>query len=465
MKDVNTSLKPFENITPKRVYFIGIGGIGMSALARWFKSQKWSVSGSDIVEGEILRGLKKDRITVKIGQKGGILEHKTGLFIYNQAIPPSNSEFVLAKKSGIPLLSYAEAVGVLTRFYKTLTISGAHGKSTTTSLLSLALIKAKRDPTVIVGTKLKEFGDRNFHKGEGDLLVLEADEFHSSFLNYSPTIAIITNIDKEHLDWYKNFSNVKKTFLSFIRKIKPHGILVINKDNKDLLLLKRQIESIGKKRNILVHWYSIKDQKTKKIRDAMRHISGTHMISNALAAYYVAEYIGAKEEDVLRAFRNYHGVWRRMEYKGRLKIRNSKFKTVIYDDYGHHPTEIKATLLGAKTFFKDKEIICIFEPHQSKRLKLLFHNFVNAFDSADYLFLLPIYKVAGRDGKEKKYTSENLAKIIQKKRKNVFYIEDKKNLKREFFEKLKGIHSDAVVIMMGAGTINEETKKLIKTKN
>lgn len=465
MRDKNTSVRPFENITPKRVYFIGIGGIGMSALARWFKSEKWSVFGSDIAEGEIIQGLRKDRIEVKIGQKKGILGPKIGLFIYNQAISPSNPEFVSAKKSGVLILSYAEALGILTRHYETFTVSGAHGKSTTTSLLSLALTKAKYDPTVIVGTKLKEFGDRNFRKGKNNLLLLEADEFHSSFLNYSPTIAIITNIDKEHLDWYKNFSNVKKAFLSFIGKIKSYGMLVVNKDDKNLFLLKNQIESICKKREIEVQWYSLKDKESKKIRGVMRHIPGTHMISNALAAYYVAKYIGAKEKDILNAFKKYHGVWRRMEYKGKLKIENCKLDIDIYDDYGHHPTEIKATLSGAKKFFKTKKIICIFEPHQTKRLKLLFKEFTHAFDSANHLFLLPIYKVAGRDENEKKYTSENLSKIIQGKRKNVSYVENKKNLKQELIGTLKKINSDAVVIMMGAGTINEETKKLIETKN
>lgn len=462
MRDKNTSIKPFENITPKRVYFIGIGGIGMSALARWFKSEKWSVFGSDIAEGEIIQGLRKDRIGVKIGQKKGILGPKIGLFIYNQAISPTNPELVSAKKLGVPVLSYAEAVGVLTRHYETCTVSGAHGKSTTTSLLSLALTEGKYDPTIIVGTKLKEFGDRNFRKGRGDLLVLEADEFHSSFLNYSPTIAIITNIDKEHLDWYKNFSNIKKTFLSFIGKIQSYGMLVVNKDDKNLFLLKKQIELICKKKQIEVCWYSLKDRESKKIQNAMKHISGIHMISNALAAYYVAKYVGAKEKDILGAFKKYHGVWRRMEYKGQFKIQNSKFKIVVYDDYGHHPTEIKATLSGAKKFFKNKNIVCVFEPHQTKRLKLLFKEFTHAFDSADHLFLLPIYKVAGRDENEKKYTSENLSKIIQKRRKNVFYIENKEDLKQELTKRLKEINSDAVVIMMGAGTINEETKKLLK---
>lgn len=435
----------------------------MSALARWFRSQKWSVFGSDVISGEIVQGLKKDGIRVKIGQKTGILGSKTGLFVYNQAIPPENPELISAKESGVPVISYAEAIGILTHHYKTLTVSGAHGKSTTTSLLSLALINGKCDPTIIVGTKLKEFGDKNFRNGKSDLLVLEADEFHGSFLNYSPAIAIITNIDHEHLDWYKNFSNLKKAFLSFVKNIHAGGILIVNRDDAHLYSLKHKIDEIVKKKNISVRWYSLRDTETKKIRSAMSHIPGDHMISNALAAYYVARATGMREKNILDAFRKYRGVWRRMEYKGQLKIRNSKFKTVVYDDYAHHPTEIRATLVGVRKFFKNKKIICVFEPHQTRRLKLLFREFADAFDSADHLLFLPVYRVMGRDGMEKKYTAENLAKIIQRKKENVLYIKDKRNLKKILAGTLKEIGADAVVIMMGAGTINEETKRIIKT--
>ncbi len=453
---------PFYEITPKRVYFIGIGGIGMSALARWFASQKWAVFGSDATESEITRELKKDLVKVKIGQKEGNLGPKIGLFIYNWAISKDNPEFSEASKSDTPLIPYAKALGKLTRAYRTFAVSGAHGKSTTASLISLALIKGKSDPTVIIGTKLKEFGNKNFRKGKSDILVIEADEYHDSFLNYSPSVSVITNVDREHLDWYGNISNIKKSFLSFIKNTKRGGTVIVNKDNDILFSMKKTIEVECKKKNISVIWYSLKDKSAKKIKANLSHLPGDYMVSNALGAYYAARQAGISETAILNAFRKYKGAWRRMEYKGQIKIKNSKFKIHLYDDYAHHPTEIRATLSGAKTFFKNKDIICVFEPHQTKRLKLLFKEFTNAFDSADHLFLLPVYKVAGRDSVEKKYTSENLARIIQRKKQSVFYLKNKKDLKKSLFKFLRKTKKDVVVIMMGAGTINEETKKLLR---
>ncbi|MEK7195599.1 MAG: Mur ligase domain-containing protein, partial [Patescibacteria group bacterium] len=210
----------------KSVHFIGIGGIGVSSLARWFLAEKWAVSGSDASpsNNNLLKDLGKDGVKVKIGHKKGHITPKIGLVIYSQAVDKAkNPEAVQARRLGIPLLSYPQTVGLLTQMYKTVAVSGAHGKSTTTALASLVLKEGGLDPTVIIGTKLREFGGKNFRRGSGKYLVLEADEWKASFLNYSPTLAVITNIDKEHLDFYKNFSSVKKTFLKFVSGIKRGG--------------------------------------------------------------------------------------------------------------------------------------------------------------------------------------------------------------------------------------------------
>lgn len=473
---------PFSEIRRKRVYFIGIGGVGMSALARWFLAKKWAVSGSDSAESTITRNLEKAGVKVKIGQKKGNLPSGAGLFVYNQAISADNPELREARRrKGVPVLSYAEAVGFLTRHYDTCAVAGSHGKSTTTSILSLALAKGGFDPTVIVGTLVREFGGRsgdgvNFRNGKKDLLVLEADEFHSSFLNYSPLHAIITNIDREHLDWYEDFTNVKRAFLEFIKGMRNGGILILNKDNKELRSLTKDISALSKKKEISLFWYSLHDKDARKIAKAMAHIPGTHMQSNAYAAFLLARHLGAKEKDILNAFKAYRGVWRRMEYKGELKIqlacrtgRNSEFKISIYDDYGHHPTEIAATLRGAKEFFKKKNIICAFQPHQEKRLTALFGEFVRAFDSADALFLFPVYKVAGRDGTGRTRDSGDLAEKIVRRGTipNVFFLE-RFTLLLPWMEKVLSErqlpYRDSVLIMMGAGNINEETKKIVKDR-
>lgn len=462
----NTGSTPFSEISPKSVYFIGIGGIGMSALARWFLGHKWSVIGSDIAESEVIQNLKNEGVGVKIGQKKANIPKNIGLFVYNQAIPPKNEELSEAKKRGVPVLSYAEAVGFLTRYYETCAVAGAHGKSTTSSLLSLALLKGGADPTIIVGTLLKELGNKNFHKGKSDTLVLEADEFHSSFLNYAPRYAVITNIDREHLDWYENFGNVKRAFLEFIKNVRSGGYLVLNKDNSNLRSLERKIGAISKKNGLTLVWYSLKDAAVKKVRRVMAHIPGEHMVSNAYAAFLLARKLGVKEKDILSAFRAYHGVWRRMEYKGQIKIKNSKLKIDIYDDYGHHPTEIKATLEGAKKHFRGKNILCAFQPHHGKRLSLLFSDFVKAFDAADALFLFPVYSVAGRDKNTTRVTARTLAEHIvkRKKVKEVVYLEHFDGLGawiEEIARNGKLPYRDSVLVMMGAGDIYKETKKMI----
>ena len=355
---------PFEKIEPKSVHFIGIGGIGVSSLAYWFRAQKWAVFGSDSAEGKITRDLKKDGFKVKIGHKKGLLGPKTGLVIYSNAIKPENPELMEAQRRGIPTLSYPEAVGVFTRHYKTFGVAGAHGKSTATSLLSLVLIKAGWDPNVIVGTKLKEFGGRNFRLGQSDYLVLEADEWKGAFWNYSPFGAIITNVDKEHLDFYKNLGNVKKSFLKYISNIQTGGILVANRNDEKLFSLKREIERITKRNGVELVWYSIdKNSKLSAHIKSNLSIPGRHNLANAMAVYILAINLGVPENKILSALKDYQGAWRRMEYRG--KFMGAK----VYDDYGHHPTEIKATLQAFREKFPDSKDNLRFPTPSSPSLK------------------------------------------------------------------------------------------------
>ncbi|MCL4392366.1 UDP-N-acetylmuramate--L-alanine ligase [Patescibacteria group bacterium] len=464
----------FDHINEKSVYFIGIGGIGMSSLARWFKAQNWAVSGSDMVESKITQDLRKDGVKVKIGHKKANLESQIGLVIYNNAIPVGNPELLEARKRGLPVYSYPEAVGELTKGYETFAVAGAHGKSTTTSLLSLVLLKGGFDPTVIVGTRLKEFDDTNFRLGSKDYLVLEADEWKAAFLNYSPTFIILTNIDKEHLDFYKSFENVERTFLKFIDGMKLGGTLVVNKDNENLWKIRKEIERLAKQKAANVIWYSLADRpdlKTKLKRTLS--IPGEHNLTNALAVLMLAKSLGIEEKMILTALHGYKGAWRRFEYRGnlnvkRMKIGSTKWRTKakipVYDDYAHHPTEINATLAAFREKFPKHKIICVFEPHQAKRLQNLFKEFTVAFDKADYLVLMPTYKVAGRDKINKAYTSENLAKKIERLNKNlnVAFCGTYKKLPKVLGEIITPLPSSRfVIVMMGAGTIANHTDELI----
>lgn len=445
-------------VSKQKVHFIGIGGIGTSALARWFLTQNWTVSGSDLLASKITRELVNEGAKIKIGHKKANLGTGTDLVIYNQAIPVGNTELKEAKRVGIPILSYPQAIGKLTQEYKTIAIAGAHGKSTTTAFVSLALIKAGFDPTVIIGTRLKDFGPashgKNFRKGKGEYFVLEACEWKNAFLNYSPAAVIITNIDKEHLDFFKNISNIKKSFLRFISNVKTGGFLVLNKDDKNLKSLDRQVKKIAAKNKLRIFWYDLNSSSSISLKiSKVLKVPGRHNFSNALAAYTLARQMGISEKIILEAFSRYRGIWRRLEYRGQH----------VYDDYAHHPTEIKASLQALREKYPRNKIICVFQPHQAERLKILFNDFVSAFHEADKLILLPVYEVPGRDKKNKKFTSQKLAKAIsgRKKSPEVIYLPRPEKLP-SIIRNLDLEIRNSVIVMMGAGDIVKYTDLLLR---
>jgi len=441
----------------RSIYFIGIGGIGMSALARLYKAKGWHVDGSDIAASELTSLLQKEGIPVAIGHGKENIVPSIDLVVYNRAIHPDNQEILAAHKLLIKTLPYAEVLGRLTEEYATIAITGSHGKSTTTALAALALTKGGYDPTVLIGTTLKEFGGKNIRVGTGDYLVLEADDFGAAFTAYSPAVAIVTNIDKEHLDFYKNFGNVKKAFLKFLSRVKPGGLMILNRDNVPLWGLRFRASAIAKKNRVTVVWYSRRDPAAKKIKKIIA-IPGEHNISNAMAVSHLGLFLEIPEQKVLAAIHSYRGAWRRMELRGKFK------GALVYDDYAHHPTEIAATLQAFKEKFPKKKILCVFQPHQAKRLALLFKEFQAAFNAADETLILPLYQVAGRDEFIPNRDSEALVRTIQKKqpRKPIFYLGNPAKLK----DAIVSLHADPlshkVIVMMGAGDIVNLTNGLVR---
>ncbi|RJQ29996.1 UDP-N-acetylmuramate--L-alanine ligase [Candidatus Parcubacteria bacterium] len=438
------------------VHFIGIGGIGVSSLARWFSAQKWAISGSDIAESSITQGLRKEGYKVKIGHKRRNLSPRAGLVIYNQAIPESNPERRASRRFKIPMLSYPQAIGILTHVYKTVAIAGAHGKSTTTALATLILQKGGLDPTVIIGTNLKEFGSKNFRIGRSSYLILEADEWKGSFWHYSPFVSVVTNIDNEHLDFYKNLTNVKRSFLRFLGHTKDGGVLILNRDDQNLVSLRRKITSIARKKNLRIRWYTLEQSEARKIKSVIR-IPGSHNISNALAALTVGQVFRIPEKKILRAISSYRGAWRRMEYRGKFH------RALVFDDYAHHPTEIKATIKAFREKYPEKTILCVFQPHQAKRLAKLFKEFQTAFDAAHETLILPSYEVPGRDTRTLTHDAKELVRAIQKQqpKKLIFYLEKPENLAKAV-SALRSPLPRKIIIMMGAGDIANYTKLLLE---
>ncbi len=406
-----------------KIHLIGIGGIGVSALAQYYLEKGHEISGSDLVASEITDFMIRKGAKIVIGQSAENIKQDFDLVVYSPAVKPDNAEFKKAKEFGIKMQSYPEALGELTKQYYTIAVAGAHGKSTTTAMIGLILTKAGLDPTVIVGTKVKEFGNSNFRAGNSKYLVIEACEYDGSFLNYFPKIIVVTNIDKEHLDYFKTFANVKKAFKNFMAKLPQDGFLVFNKTKK----------------------YPLTD--VKKIKSILK-VPGMHNVFNALDALQVARILKIKDEIIFSALSEFTGTWRRFEER-EVQILNFKFQ--IISDYAHHPNEIKATLKTAREKYPKSKIFCVFQPHQRQRTHYLFSDFVKVFKNVkiNNIIITDIYDVAGRETKKisEEVSSEKLVKKINKK--NVAY------MPIDGLEKFikKNIKQGDVLIIMGAGDI------------
>lgn len=438
------------------VHFIGIGGIGMSSLAQYFLSHGYAVSGSDLEETETLQILRNAGARITIGNHiPKNIPKETENVIISAAIKKENSEFAAARKRHLKIKTYAEAVGELTKKYETIAVAGAHGKSTSTALAALILEKAGFDPTVIVGTKLHEWGGKNFRLGNGKYLVLEADEHKEAFLRYTPKIAIVTNIDEEHLDHYRTIENIRKAFKTFLQKVPKDGFIILNKDDSWLADIGKKMRANGKN----VVFYSLDSAPARHAAKIFK-LPGRHMLSNATAVLALAKNLKIPTETALQVLSEYKGSWRRSEYKGKFAGAH------VFDDYAHHPTEIKATLAGFRERYPLSRIWCIFQPHQQERLNLLFGRFTKAFHHADRIVLLDTYKVLGR---EKKYavkksagvekTSFDLARAIDSEaKKRAFYLDHPEELPRFLKD---SVFENDIILMMGAGNINHWTKTLI----
>ena len=443
-----------------KVHFIGIGGIGVSALAKYYIGKGHRVSGSDLVGSEITDALKKKGVKIFIGpHKKENVPKGVDLVIYSPAVQKTNPELKKAfniqySKFNIQILSYPEALGKLTKQHFTIAISGTHGKSTTTAMLALILIKAGLDPTVIIGTKLKEFGDSNFKAGKSKYLVIEADEHFASFLNYWPKIIVLTNIEKDHLDYYKNLKNILRTFSKYVSHLPNDSVLVINGDDKNIrrMLISNSQFLISKQ--IPIKKYSLKQPEAKQLKKILK-VPGEHNVYNALAALTAARALKIPDKISFRALSEYKGAWRRFEEYD-LKFKNYKLK--IISDYGHHPTKVRVTLLAAREKWPRKRIWCVYQPHQYQRTYYLFRDFVKVFRQApiDKIIITDIFDVVGRENTEikKKVNSERLVKAIRKK--NVIYLK-----KEEILDYLKkNVPQYEVLIIMGAGDIYKISKNL-----
>ena len=449
------------------IHFIGIGGIGMSGLALIMNGLGFRVQGSDISENKNIDRLKQKKIPIFLNHNKKNLKNSTVLVI-STAIKKNNPELVQAKKLKLPIYTRGEMLGHIVSLMKNIVVTGSHGKTTTTSLLSSIFGSAKLDPTIINGGVLNSFGN-SAKLGKSNWCLIESDESDGSFLKIPFTYSIITNIDSEHLDFYKSLENLKKNFSIFIEKTPSLGKTFLCIDDKNIK------EVIKKTNNKNFYTYGLSKDANFRITNTLQKekysefnlkikipgnkkeikkikipLIGMHNIKNAASCAAVAFLIGINDMTIKEGLKNFKGVQRRFNF---LFKRND---ALFFDDYAHHPTEISSVLEGVKEVYKKKEIVCIFQPHRISRVKNLKFEFSRSFKNADTVILCPIYKAS--ENIKLGFAYEKFAKLIIKNSNvSLIKVENEESLKKLI--KQTG-YGDKIYIGMGAGSISNWMRNL-----
>ena len=454
------------------VHFVGIGGAGMSGIAEVLKDLGYVVKGSDIKESETTRGLESLGIKISIGHRAENVKD-AHVVVVSSAISSDNPEVIAAREQSIPVIPRAEMLVELARLKYGVLVAGSHGKTTVTSLIASVFASAGLDPTVVIGGKLKGIGS-NAKLGQGEFLVAEADESDGSFLKLSPTIAVVTNIDREHLDFFKNIDELKAAFLSFVNKVPFYGISILCADNKhvkDLLpkvqrrfityglgegtdLTARNIKTVGFKSN----FEAVMEGKSLGFFEVP--LPGLHNVSNCLATIGAACELEIDISSVKEALKKFSGVQRRFEFKGEV----SGIK--IFDDYGHHPTEIIAVLKAAREAMKqntgekpgERRLVALFQPHRYSRTKDLLNDFFMAFADADKVILMDIYP-AGEQPLNG-INSELLLEGIKGTGGDIVYIQNRNEIPRYLAGYLR---EGDMLLTLGAGDVWKTGEEFIKS--
>ena len=450
------------------IHFIGMGGIGMSGLAQIMKIMGFKVQGSDISMNRNIENCKKLGIKFFKGQKKKNIKDAT-ILVKSSAIKSNNLEVREAKRRKLPIYERVEILSNIVSLKKNIIVSGSHGKTTTTSLVSKILLKSRLDPTIINGGVINSIKNNAKH-GKGDWAVLEADESDGSFLKLPINYSIVTNIDKEHIEYYKSYKNLENCFIKFINKTPPIGKCIICIDDKNIKKLKNKIKT----KNILTYGFSsssdyqiikpeyniknckfdliVKNFLGKKItiKNIVLNLIGKHNILNSVAAISVCLNLGIKIKVIKKALSKFTGVQRRM-----TKI-FEKNENEFYDDYAHHPTEIYSVLEGIKKVANNKKITSVFQPHRFSRVNLLKKEFSKSFKFSDRVILCPVY--AAGEKNNKKFDLIKFGKMISSNSNvDVIIIKNEENFKN-FFK--KHLIRNEIIIGMGAGSISNWMRNL-----
>jgi UDP-N-acetylmuramate--alanine ligase len=434
----------------KNVHFIGIGGIGISAIARMMMHEGKRVTGQDMQSSEIVKELEAEGAEVKIGQLYENIPNDAELIVYTRAIEGYDPDLFdkLNSQKDIPIRSYPQMLGIVSEGKFTIAIAGTHGKTTTTGMIAQILRDEGKDPTVIVGSLL--VGDKsNFIAGKSNYFVVEACEYKRSFLNINPNILVITNIDHDHLDYYKDIEDIKSAFRELAMKVPSDGFVVCNPDDTN-------VGDVIKGINAKVMNYADFLNPVTKLK-----IPGVHNKSNAAAAFTVASILATSYTNTNEALSKFPGTWRRFEYKGKLAG-----GTLIYDDYAHHPAEIRATLQGFRELYPKSEgwkITVVFQPHLFSRTKLLLPEFTTSFEEADSVIILPIYYAREED--DGTISSRILAERVMNTGVHAEAFTDFETAEKYIESWLPNMNDKDIVVTMGAGEAFRVGDNMLKGDN
>ncbi len=442
----------------KKIYMVGIGGVSMSGIAEILLNFGFEVSGSNNIPSKTTEKLEQAGIKVFIGHSKENISNPD-IVVYSAAIKQDNIELVTAKSKNIPIIERADFLGELTKCFKeTITVSGTHGKSTTTSMVSLCFLEALKNPSIQVGADLKQI-DGNYKVGNSEYFIIEACEYVESFLKFHPKSEIILNIDNDHLDYFTTFDNIKNAFIKYVKLIPENGLLVVNGDDKNTLDLtnytKAKCLSYGIT-NKNTDFFAVnisfdtngfpefdvysKENFYGRIKLS---IPGMHNVLNALGCIALCDYYGINYETIKKSLLSFTGAGRRFEFKGKINGAS------IYDDYGHHPTEIIATAKALMNKKYNKSWV-VFQPHTYSRTKTLLDDFAKALLNFDNIIILDVY--AAREVNTYNITSKDLAEKICTLGKNALYIPDFNNCVNYLKENVK---ENDIVLTQGAGTVTE----------
>jgi len=450
----------------KKLHFIGIGGIGMSGIAEILLDQGFKVSGSDRSLSEVTERLQNLGASIFEGHQADNIAQDVDSVVYSSAVQPDNPEILEAQKRNIPIVRRAEMLAEVMRLKYGIGIAGTHGKTTTTSMTSLVLMEGGLDPTVIVGGKLSGLGGTNARLGRGEFIVVEADEFDRSFLSITPTIAVLTTLETDHLDCYRDLEDIKSAFIQFASKVPFYGFIVLCLDEPALLdimphLSKKKIVTYGLNPQADVQALDIrhKDNSStytlvlgnKELGMITLQVPGVHNVQNSLGAISVGLELGVPFKKIKTGIEKFTGVYRRWEKKGEVN------DIALYDDYAHHPTECKATLSGVKSGWR-RRVVCVFQPHLYSRTRDFYEDFGKSFLLSDVLVVTDVYPA-----REEPIQGVNGELIVNAAKqfghKDVHYIPEKKNVP-EFLKSI--VKSGDIVITMGAGDIWKYGEEFLK---